>query len=118
MKTDHFKYVKKMNIQLPRELRPEFLRVETSRLSRTLYYIYTSDIPISNQTLFATFTDDKAILVSNNDSDTAFHNLQLHLKTTIESWTNNWEIKINDEKSTKVNFSLKKKDSPHSSQIQ
>lgn len=68
-------------------------------------------MPTSNQTLLATFADDTAIFASNNDSDTASHNLQLHLNL-IESWANNWKIKINDNKSAQVNFSLKKKECP------
>jgi len=82
-----------------------------SDLSPILYNIYTSDMPTSNQTLLATFADDTAIFASNNDSDTASHNLQLHLNL-IESWANNWKIKINDNKSAQVNFSLKKKECP------
>jgi len=76
-----------------------------------LYNIFTADMPKTNQTLLASFADDTAILALNNNPEIAFINLQLHLNK-IESWAKKWQIKINDEKSAQVNFSLNKKECP------
>ncbi|KAF0756919.1 Uncharacterized protein FWK35_00014605 [Aphis craccivora] len=80
-------------------------------LSPILYNIFTADLPKSNQTLLASFADDTAILTSNKFSDIASQHLKLHLNK-IESWAKNWKIKINDEKSAQVNFSLNKRECP------
>lgn len=82
-----------------------------SDLSPTLYNIFTADIPTSNHTLLASFADDTAILTSNKFRDIASQNLQLHLNK-IESWSKDWKIKMNDDKSAQVNFSLNKRECP------
>jgi len=85
--------------------------LQFSDLSPILYNIFTTDLLTSNQTLLASIADDTTILKSNKFSDIASQNLQLHLNK-IESWAKKWKIKINDEKSTQVNFSLNKRECP------
>lgn len=46
-----------------------------SDLFPDLYNIFTMDIPKTNNTILATFTDDTAILSSNNDIITPAHHL-------------------------------------------
>jgi hypothetical protein len=70
-----------------------------------LYNIFTSDIPTSSKTLLATFADDTAILASDKDPVIEVSLLQPHLNK-ITQWAKKWKIKINEEKSIQVNFSL------------
>jgi len=82
-----------------------------SDLSPILYNIYTYDLPRTNHTTLATYADDTAILASNKDPNIASHNIQYHLNL-ISNWANKWKIKINENKSVQVNFTLKKNDCP------
>jgi len=77
-----------------------------SILAPTLYNIFTSDIPHSNNTHLATFADDTAILSSNPDSNSSTKSLQDHLNK-LQTWFKLWRIKINEEKSTHVSFTLR-----------
>ena len=51
-------------------------------------------------------TDDTIILASHEDSVTASTLLQNHLNL-LEPWLHKWRIKINEAKSTQVNFSFR-----------
>ena len=53
-----------------------------------------------------------AILSSHSNPVTASANLQTHL-LSIEKWTRKWKIKINEEKSEHVTFSLRRGNCPH-----
>jgi hypothetical protein len=54
-----------------------------------------------------TFADDTVILSVNIDPAIAIFTLQSHLNQ-IQEWTKIWKIKINEAKSTQVNFSLRR----------
>jgi hypothetical protein len=62
-------------------------------------------MPTSRKTLLATFADDTAILTSEKDTIAAVNTLQPHLNK-INYWAKKWKIKINENKSVQVNFSL------------
>jgi hypothetical protein len=72
-----------------------------------LYLIYTSDAPIWDKTLIATFADDTAILSSDADPARALR------KTTSssQSFTNllkKWKIKVNLVKFTQITFTTRR----------
>ena len=50
-----------------------------SILGPILYSIFTADLPVSEQTLTATYADDTAILASDIDPIAATQRLQMHL---------------------------------------
>jgi len=77
-----------------------------SILAPTLYNIFTSDIPHSNNTTLATFADDTGIFSTNDDLTIASSSLQTHL-TKLQNWFNLWRIKINPIKSAHITFSLR-----------
>jgi hypothetical protein len=58
-----------------------------------------------------TFADDTAILSRHANLNTATTNLQTHLDTIV-NWTNKWRLKINENKSTLVTFTLWKGNIP------
>ena len=82
-----------------------------SVLGPILYTIFTSDIPISECALIATYADDTAILSADVCPNTASVLLQNELNA-IETWLNKWNIKVNSEKSTHVTFSLRRGNCP------
>jgi hypothetical protein len=77
-----------------------------SILAPTLYNIFTSDIPHSNDTFIATFADDTAIISSHSDPDQSSKRLQDHL-IQLQSWFRLWRIKINESKSSHITFTLR-----------
>ena len=81
-----------------------------SILAPTLYNLYTSDIPHSNNTTLATFADDTAIMSSNKCLRSATDHLQEHL-LILQHWFHKWRIKINENKSTHITFTLGQKNS-------
>uniref|UniRef100_A0A2S2N814 Putative RNA-directed DNA polymerase n=1 Tax=Schizaphis graminum TaxID=13262 RepID=A0A2S2N814_SCHGA len=82
-----------------------------SILAPTLYNIYTSDIPQSHLTSLATFADDTCIISSDPDIITSTENLQSHLND-LQNWFNLWRIKINENKSSHITFTLRPNTSP------
>ena len=56
-----------------------------SILGPVLYSIFTADLPVTDQTLTATYADDMAILTSHTDPITATQHFQLHLDQ-LEQW--------------------------------
>jgi hypothetical protein len=59
----------------------------------------------------STFADDTAVLSSHANLNIATANLQTHLGR-IENWTRKWRLKINENKSTHVTFTLRKGNIP------
>jgi hypothetical protein len=57
------------------------------------------------------FADDTMILSVNTDPAIATFTLQNHLNQ-VQDWTKIWKIKINEAKSTQVNFSLRREQCP------
>ena len=56
-----------------------------SVLGPLLYTIYTSDIPVSNDTVFATYADDTAIIAKHDVPSIASSLLQDHI-LLVEKW--------------------------------
>jgi hypothetical protein len=52
---------------------------EGSILGPLLYLIFTADVPLTENTLMATFADDTAIMSSDHNPNTASKKLQQHL---------------------------------------
>jgi hypothetical protein len=76
-----------------------------SVLGLLLYLLYTADLPVNANTTIGTFTDDTVILSAYKHPAIATFALQNHLNQ-IQEWTNIWKIKINEAKSTQVNFPI------------
>ena len=79
--------------------------------SPILYNIYTADQPTTPQTNVAEFADDKMIFTSHDSPQTASQHLKNHLNM-MEQWYSKWKIKINNEKSSHITFSLKQNTIP------
>jgi hypothetical protein len=84
---------------------------QESVLGPFLYTLYTADIPHSPTTTLSTFADDTAILSTHSNPIAACANLQTHLQS-IEKWTRKWKIKVNEEKSKHVTFTLRREICP------
>lgn len=80
-------------------------------LSPVLYNIFTSDLPLSPDTMTATYADDTVILASSDSSIITSHNIQEHIHL-IDNWLKNWKIKVNSTKSTQVTFTLRRETCP------
>jgi hypothetical protein len=83
-----------------------------SVLGPTLYVLYISDIPTSTNTTLGTFADDTVILSVNEDSRRAASDLQYHLNTLL-TWFEKWLIRINENKSCSITFTLQKSSTPN-----
>ena len=82
-----------------------------SVLGPLLYLIYTSDIPTSNELVTSTFADDTAILSRHKSIILACNRLQTHM-SLVEDWLSIWRIKVNEQKSHHVTFTLNRGTSP------
>jgi hypothetical protein len=79
---------------------------QRSVLRSILYLLYTSDIPITEDTLLATFADETAVLTKSTDFEEAAVKAQKAL-SGIRNWTKKWIIKLNQQKSAHINFTYK-----------
>ena len=77
-----------------------------SVIGPTLYLLFTSDMPVSNDSFTALFADDTAVAVRHKDYNTAVEQLQKSLNR-ISRWAKRWKIAINKSKSTRVDFTLR-----------
>jgi hypothetical protein len=82
-----------------------------SVLGPPLYVLYKSDLPISTNTTLGTFADDTVILSVNENSRRAASDLQYHLNT-LRTWFEKWHIRINENKSCSMTFTLRKSSTP------
>jgi hypothetical protein len=72
---------------------------QDSILGPLLYSVFTGDLPETEQTLTATYTDDTAILASHQNPITASRKLQNHLNQ-FEKWLVRWRTKASENEST------------------
>ncbi|GAB0091289.1 hypothetical protein DMENIID0001_061120 [Sergentomyia squamirostris] len=82
-----------------------------SVLGPMLFQLYTSDMPTSDEVMTATYVDDTALVAVNKNPNTASRVLQEHL-VFLEDWFKKWRFKINQQKSTQITFTLKKRSCP------
>lgn len=78
-----------------------------SILGPLLYILFTSDMPTPTNCMVATFADDTCILTTGQNEIESTHKLQQSLNCIIE-WTSKWHIKLNEAKSSHINFTNKK----------
>lgn len=78
-----------------------------SILGPILYLLYTSDIPVTEGVSMATFADDTALLAVAEDIETSTSKLQRAVNN-VSTWCNKWRIKLNEVKSTHVNYTNKR----------
>ncbi|KAL4085431.1 hypothetical protein QTP88_027290 [Uroleucon formosanum] len=79
--------------------------------SPILFNIYTANQPTTSHTSVADFADDKVIFTSGKNPHLAKQHLQNHLNL-LTDWYSKWKIKINNEKSSRVTFTLKQSTVP------
>lgn len=77
-----------------------------SVLGPVLYVLFTADLPTSDNVTTATFADDTAILATASDPACAANKVQQVLNN-IETWLKKWKVRINEDKSTHVTFTMR-----------
>jgi predicted GIY-YIG superfamily endonuclease len=77
-----------------------------SVLGPVLYLLYTSDLPMFEQNVVATFADDTAIMATGDNNTESTEKLQAAF-TKVQSWTRKWQIKLNETKSVHIDFTNK-----------
>lgn len=83
-----------------------------SVLGPILYLLYTSDLPVLEEAVIATFADDIAILAVDQDQERSVRKLQTASNAVVD-WTRQWRAKLNELKSVQVNYTNKKTADPH-----
>lgn len=78
-----------------------------SVLGPVLYLLYTCDIPVLENNTIATFADDTAIMAVGVTHEEAVEKLQAAINDVYD-WTKKWRIKLNESKSTHIDFTNKK----------
>ena len=78
-----------------------------SVLGPLLYFIFTADLPTTDNTTIATFADDTGLLAVHTDPIVASQRLQHHLNI-LQAWFDTWKIKVNQAKSIHVTFTTKR----------
>jgi hypothetical protein len=94
---DEYSDLKKINAGVP----------QGSVLGPILYLLYTRDLPITDEGTVATFADDTAIMAIGKNVKEATEKLQ-KATNEISNWTKRWRIKLNETKSTHINFTYQK----------
>lgn len=82
-----------------------------SVLGPILYLLFTSDLPQTRNVVTATFADDTANAATAKTAEESTSQLQ-GSNDRVENWTKKWRIKLNDQKSTHVNFTNKRISNP------
>lgn len=78
-----------------------------SVLGPILYLLYTRDIPNDENVIIATFADDTAVVAVDVNVVNSTNKLQSAINK-VSGWTKRWRIRLNESKSTHVNFTYKK----------
>lgn len=78
-----------------------------SVLGPYLFVLFTSDLPQTNNTTTATFADDTAILAVGDTIEETTVTLQKAINN-VQEWLAKWRIKVNESKSTHINFTNRK----------
>lgn len=78
-----------------------------SILGPILYLLYTADIPFPKNCKIATFADDTCILSTGSNEVESSSKLQASVDKIVD-WTDRWRIKLNEAKSTHIDFTYKK----------
>jgi predicted GIY-YIG superfamily endonuclease len=78
-----------------------------SVLGPVLYLLYTCDLPTFENNIVATFADDTAVMAIAETNEETTLKLQRSINI-IQEWTNRWKIKLNETKSTHVDFTNKR----------
>lgn len=82
-----------------------------SDIAPFLFNVFTSDLPLNENTLLGTFADDTAILATDNDPIQAAQKIQNHL-TELNTWFHDWKIQVNPSKSSQITFTLRSLECP------
>lgn len=82
-------------------------------LGPILYLLYTANIPTNKHTTIATYADDTAIMAVGDTQTIATTKLQKALNKVL-AWMNKWKIKLNQQKSTHIIYTLRLIDSKFS----
>lgn len=82
-----------------------------SVLGPLLYLLFTCDLPTNENITTTTFADDTAILCSNRNLLRTHRQLQAHMDS-INDWCEKWGIKLNEDKSVQITFTLRKDTCP------
>lgn len=82
-----------------------------SVLGPILYVLYTSDIPESQNTVIGTFADDTASISCHENPQRASEFTQNYLDN-LQRWLKKWRIKVNENKSAHITFTLRKETCP------
>ena len=77
-----------------------------SALGLLLYLRFTADLPTTDYTTIATFSDDTGLLAVHSDPDVASQRLQNNL-TLLYDWFEVWKICVNPAKSAHVTFTTR-----------
>lgn len=92
------------------ELKPILAGVpQGSVLGPVLYLLYIRDLPECGGTVMATFADDTSILARGHSIEESANKLQSAIDQ-VNTWTKKWRIKLNESKSTHINFTNRKID--------
>lgn len=78
-----------------------------SVLGPILYLLYTCDLPTLENNVVATFADDTAVMAIADTNEETTSKLQRSMNI-IQEWTKRWRIKLNETKSTHVDFTNKR----------
>jgi hypothetical protein len=69
--------------------------------------MFTADVPLTENTLMATFADNTAIMSSDHNPNTASQKLQQHL-SLLKNLMEQWKITVNPAKSTQITFTTRR----------
>jgi len=84
---------------------------QDSDIAPFLFNVFTSDLPLNENTLLGTFPDDTAILATDKNPIHAAQKIQNHLNV-LNNWFHDWKIQVNPSKSSQITFTLRSLECP------